>query len=112
MKTIKTIALVSGLFAISAGLGYAATAAENWENSCAKCHSADGSGGTKVGKRLKLKDYSDAKVQAALKDEDMVKAITDGVKDDAGKEKMKGFKDELSAPEVKDLVAFIRKLQK
>jgi len=112
MKTIKTIALISGLFSISAGLGYAATAAENWENSCAKCHSADGSGGTKVGKRLKLKDYSDAKVQAALKDEDMVKAITDGVKDDAGKEKMKGFKDELSAPEIKDLVAFIRKLQK
>jgi len=112
MKTIKTLALVSGLFSISAGLGYAATAAENWENSCAKCHSADGSGGTKVGKRLKLKDYSDAKVQAALKDEDMVKAITDGVKDDAGKEKMKGFKDELSAPEIKDLVAFIRKLQK
>ena len=112
MKTIKTIALVSGLFAISAGLGYAATAAENWENSCAKCHSADGSGSTKVGKRLKLKDYTDAKVQAALKDEDMVKAITDGVKDDAGKEKMKGFKDELSAPEIKDLVAFIRKLQK
>ena len=112
MKTIKTLALVSGLFSISAGLGYAATAAENWENSCAKCHSADGSGSTKVGKRLKLKDYSDAKVQAALKDEDMVKAITDGVKDDAGKEKMKGFKDELSAPEIKDLVAFIRKLQK
>jgi len=112
MKTINTIALVSGLFSISAGLGYAATAAENWENSCAKCHAPDGSGSTKVGKRLKLKDYSDAKVQAALKDEDMIKAITDGVKDDAGKEKMKGFKDELSAPEVKDLVAFIRKLQK
>ena len=112
MKTIKTIALVSGLFSISAGLGFAATAAENWENSCAKCHSADGSGSTKIGKKLKLKDYTDAKVQAALKDEDMIKAITDGVKDDAGKEKMKGFKDELSAPEVKDLVAFIRKLQK
>ena len=46
-----------------------------------------------------------------MKDEEMVKAINDGVTD-AGKEKMKGFKDELSAPEVKDLVAFIRKLQK
>jgi cytochrome c553 len=111
MKTIKTIALVSGLFSISAGLGFAATAAENWENSCAKCHSADGSGSTKIGKKLKLKDYTDAKVQAALKDEDMVKAINDGVTDE-GKEKMKGFKGELSAQEVKDLVAFIRKMQK
>ena len=111
MKTIQTIALVSGIFSLSAGLGYAATAAENWENSCAKCHAADGSGSTKIGKKLKLKDYSDAKVQAALKDEEMVKAINDGVTD-AGKEKMKGFKGELSDPEVKDLVAFIRKLQK
>ena len=111
MKTIQTIALVSGIFSLSAGLGYAATAAENWENSCAKCHAADGSGSTKIGKKLKLKDYSDAKVQAALKDEDMVKAINDGVTD-AGKEKMKGFKGELSDPEVKDLVAYIRKLQK
>ena len=111
MKTIKTIALVSGIFSLSAGLGYAATAAENWENSCAKCHAADGSGTTKIGKKFKLKDYSDAKVQAALKDEDIAKAINDGVTD-AGKEKMKGFKGELSDPEVKDLVAYIRKLQK
>jgi mono/diheme cytochrome c family protein len=111
MKTIKTIALVSGIFSLSAGLGYAATAAENWENSCAKCHAADGSGSTKMGKKLKLKDYTDAKVQAALKDEDIAKAINDGVTD-AGKEKMKGFKGELSDPEVKDLVAYIRKLQK
>ncbi|HTZ19293.1 MAG TPA: cytochrome c [Opitutaceae bacterium] len=111
MKTIQTIALVSGLFSLSAGLGYAATAAENWENSCAKCHAPDGTGSTKIGKKLKLKDYTDAKVQAALKDEDMVKAINDGVTD-AGKEKMKGFKGELSAPEVQDLVAFIRKMKK
>ena len=46
-----------------------------------------------------------------MKDEDMVKAINDGVTDE-GKEKMKGFKGELSAQEVKDLVAFIRKMQK
>ena len=111
MKTIKTIALISGLFSISAGLGYAATAAENWENSCAKCHAPDGTGSTKVGKRLKLKDYSDAKVQAALKDEDIVKAITDGVKDKTGKEKMKAFSTELSPAEVTDLVAYIRKFK-
>ena len=110
MKTIKTLALLSGLFSISAGLGYAATAAENWENSCAKCHSADGSGSSKIGKKLKLKDYTDAAVQAALKDEDMIKSIKNGVMDDAGKEKMKAFKDELSDAEITDLVAYIRKM--
>ena len=112
MKNIKTLALVSVLFPLTAGLGLAAPAADNWDNSCAKCHAPDGSGSTKVGKKLKLKDYTDAKVQAALKDEDIVKAITDGVKDDAGKDKMKGFKGDLTDPEVADLVAYIRKLKK
>jgi cytochrome c6 len=110
MKIVKTFAIVS-LLPLAAGIGYAATAAENWENSCAKCHGADGTGSTKIGKKLKLKDYTDAKVQADLKDEDMVKAITNGVSE-GGKEKMKTFKGDLSDPEIKDLVAYIRKMKK
>jgi mono/diheme cytochrome c family protein len=96
---------------LGAALGYAAPAAENWENSCAKCHGADGKGQTKIGKKLQVKDYTDAKVQAELKDEEMIKATTEGLKDSAGKEKMKAFKDELSADEIKDLVAYIRKFK-
>ncbi len=92
-------------------LGLAAPATENWENNCTKCHGDDGKGQTKVGKKLQLKDYSDAKVQAEMKDEDMIKAITDGINDKAGKEKMKAFKDTLSADEIKDLVAYIRKFK-
>ena len=109
MKTsIKIIAL--GLaFAGAAALSHAATASENWENLCAKCHGADGKGQTKVGKKLNIKDYTDAKVQAALKDEEMTKAITDGVTEN-GKEKMKAFKDLIPA-EVTDLVAYVRKFK-
>ena len=105
-NTTKLIALGAG-FVLAAALSQAAPAAENWENLCAKCHGADGKGQTKVGKKLNLKDYTDAKVQAAMKDEDMVKATTDGVSD-GGKEKMKAFKDDLSAAEIKDLVAYVR----
>ncbi|MEL0642594.1 hypothetical protein V6260_18615, partial [Pseudoalteromonas aliena] len=50
---------------------------------------------TKVGKKLKLKDYTDAAVQAAMTDEEIIKVTTEGVVVD-GKEKMMGFKDELS----------------
>ncbi|HEX2855323.1 MAG TPA: cytochrome c [Opitutaceae bacterium] len=89
----------------------AAPAAENWENHCAKCHGADGKGQTKVGRKLSVKDYTDAKVQAEMKDEEMIKATADGVLDKAGKEKMKAYKDELSADEIKDLVAYIRKFK-
>jgi cytochrome c6 len=91
--------------------GIAAPVAENWENHCAKCHGADGKGQTKVGRKLNVKDYTDAKVQAELKDEDMIKATADGVFDKAGKEKMKAYKDELSADEIKELVAYIRKFK-
>ena len=110
MKHHNKIKLTGGLFLIAAALSYAAPAAENWENNCTKCHGADGKGQTKVGKKLSLKDYTDAKVQADLKDDEMTKAIAEGIKD-GGKEKMKAFKDEISADEIKDLVAFIRKFK-
>ena len=111
MKTTTKIALVALALGFTAGGAFAATAAENWENSCASCHGADGKGQTKQGKKLKIRDYTDAKVQAELKDEEMVKAILEGVKGDNGKDRMKGFSDELSEQEAKDLVAYIRTLK-
>jgi len=104
--TTATLALLLG-----AALGFAAPASENWENHCTKCHGADGKGQTKVGKKLQLKDYTDAKVQAEMKDEEIVNVITQGVTDKAGKEKMKAYKDELSADEIKDLLAYVRKFK-
>ena len=86
----------------------AAPTAENWENHCAKCHGADGKGQTKAGRKLSVRDYTDAKVQTEMTDEDIVKVTTDGAVDKNGKEKMKAYKDELSAEEIKDFIAFIR----
>ena len=109
MKTTTKILAISLAFAGAAALSQAATASENWENLCAKCHGADGKGQTKVGKKLQIKDYTDAKVQAEMKDADMAKAISEGVTEN-GKEKMKAFKD-LTPAEVTDLVAFVRKFK-
>lgn len=111
MKPTTKLLLSALAFAASAALAAAAPAAENWENHCAKCHGADGKGQTKVGKKLQAKDYTDAKVQAEMKDADMIKATVEGVFDKAGKERMKAYKDELSADEVKALVAYIRKFK-
>ena len=110
MKTTTKLALASLALAFAAGTGYAASASDNWENECASCHGPDGKGQTKQGKKLKVKDYTDAKVQADMKDEEMLKAIVEGVKDN-GKERMKSFKETFSADEAKDLVAFVRKLK-
>ena len=100
-----------GFCFLTAGVaGYAAPAAENWENHCAKCHGADGKGDTKIGKKLKLKDYTDAAVQAKMTDADVAKAIAEGVTE-GGKERMKSFKDVLSKEEADALAAYVRKFK-
>lgn len=99
------VCLLSG-----AVIGRAAPVAENWETHCTKCHGDDGKGQTKAGKKLSVKDYTDAAVQAKMKDDEMTKAITDGVSE-GGKEKMKAYKEELSAAEIKELVAYVRKFK-
>jgi cytochrome c553 len=111
MKPSVKIIASSILFLGAVAISQAAPVAENWENLCQKCHGADGKGQTKSGKKLQLRDYTDAKVQAELKDDEMAKAIADGVTDKAGKEKMKAYKDELSEPEITELVAYIRKFK-
>jgi cytochrome c6 len=111
MKTEMKHIFAGALIAAGAAIALAAPAAENWENHCAKCHGADGKGQTKAGKKLNVKDYTDAKVQAEMKDDDMIKATADGVFDKAGKERMKAYKEELSAAEIKELVAYIRKFK-
>lgn len=108
---IQVTLVLAGLaaFALPAS---SAPVAENWENHCTKCHGDDGKGQTKAGKKLDVKDYTDPKVQAEMKDEAMIKATADGVFDKAGKERMKAYKDELSADEIKELVAYVRKFKK
>jgi len=88
----------------------AADAKVTYEKDCAKCHGKDGTGKTKMGEKLGVKDYTDAKVQDAIKDEDMIKVIKEGKKD-GDTTKMKAFSD-LSDDEVKALVAYIRAFKK
>ena len=99
------------LMALGALSAYAADAKAIWDKDCAKCHGPDGKGDTKMGKKLEVKDYSDAKVQSSMKDEDMVKAIKEGVKS-GDTTKMKGFGDTLSDDDVKALVGYIRSFKK
>ena len=88
----------------------AADVKENWEKSCAKCHGPDGKGDTKMGKKLEVKDFTDAKVQADMKDDAMLKAIKEGVKD-GEKTRMKAVEG-LSDEEMKALVTFVRAFKK
>jgi cytochrome c553 len=109
MKKILLLATMFGLAATLSTKG--AEAKENWDNLCVKCHGAEGKGDTKMGQKLGCKDFTDAKVQADLKDDAATKAIKAGLKSPEDKTLMKPF-DTLTDDEVKALVAYVRGLKK
>ena len=110
----KTI-LISSALALGLSLGALTAQAEGdidgaalWEQHCAKCHASDGSGNTKIGKKMKIEDYTDPAVQASFTDEEAVKITLEGFTDENGKEKMKPFGEKLSEDEAKAVVEHIR----
>ncbi|MBI4327982.1 MAG: cytochrome c [Chloroflexi bacterium] len=107
----KTFVLIVAVMMAAVASARAADAKANWEKQCVKCHGADGKGETKMGKKLEVKDYTDAKVQAAMKDEEMTQAIKEGKKDKEGKTRMKPAEN-LTDDEIKALVAHVRSLKK
>lgn len=106
----KMIAVLSALVIGTSSL-YADEIQAVYEKSCAACHGKDGKGDTAVGKKLKLKDWTDAKVQEAETDEQIFKAIKEGVKKD-DKVRMKAFGDKLTDEQIKALVAYMRAFKK
>jgi cytochrome c6 len=103
--------LVFAAIIATAGVASAADVTANWNQNCASCHGKDGSGSTMMGKKLGVKDYRDAKVQAAFSDAEAARAIKEGVKTN-GKETMKPFGSKLSDADIKALVAYVRSLKK
>jgi cytochrome c553 len=102
---------MAGLLAVSISAVQAADAKANWEGKCAGCHGKTGKGDTKIGQKMGARDYSDPKIQASVKDEQIFKAIKEGLKKD-GKEIMKPLADKLTDDEIKALVTYLRGLKK
>jgi cytochrome c553 len=109
---MKKLLLAAVLFAFGSALtAFAADAKTVWEEQCAKCHGPDGKGDTKMGKKLSIKDFTDAKVQAAFTDEAAFKAVKEGVKNAEGVSRMKAIEG-LSDDEIKAAVAQVRSFKK
>ena len=107
----KLIALTALLSVVAVASASAADGKEIYEKDCAKCHGTDGKGQTKMGQKLGAKDYTDAKVQDALKDEAAIKATKDGFKDKDGKTLMKPAEG-LSDDDIKAVVKYMRSFKK
>ena len=109
MKKTHGISLL--LFLGAALAAYAADAQANWEEHCTSCHGSDGKGQTKMGKKLKIRDLTDVKVQAEFSDEQAFKAIKEGVVDQNGKTRMKAI-EAISDEAMKALIPIIRDFKK
>jgi cytochrome c553 len=109
---MKNSYILLAVLALAAGTSsvLAADAGELWTKNCTKCHGNDGVGETKMGKKLEIKDLTDAKYQASFTDEQAFKAIKEGIKD-GDKTKMKAAEG-LSDDEIKALVAKTRSFKK
>lgn len=106
-RLLITCAIVGALALVTAK---AEEAKVLYKNQCAKCHGDDGKGDTKMGKKSGVKDYTDPKVQEAMKDDKAFKSLKEGMKD-GDKTLMKPF-DTLSDDDIKALVKFMRTFKK
>ncbi len=108
MKKVKILALILVSTSVSS---FAADAASNWKEQCAKCHGDDGKGETKMGRKLSIGDLTEAKIQEKFTDDQAFKAIKLGLTDSSGKTTMKAIEN-ISDEEMKALIPFVRGLKK
>jgi len=113
MKTsLATLAVILSLMLATASRAEVFSARQSWDELCAKCHGANGEGKTKIGIKMRIKDYTAAKVQAEFTDVGLLKDLLLGVSGDKEAERMPAYKDKMTVAEAKELVALIRSFKK
>lgn len=106
-KTV--IGIFLGFLLISPNLVSAVEVQEVYQQNCLKCHGADGKGQTTIGKKFKIKDWTDPGWKSQTSDAKIKENIENGVKDQAGKELMRAYKGKLSPEEINELLQYIQK---
>jgi mono/diheme cytochrome c family protein len=101
-RTVSIILLTSVL----AGPAFSqATGADTYKAKCAMCHGADGLAATPMAKSMKVLSFK-APAMVKVPDAQFIASTTNG------KGKMPAYKGKLSDGQIKDVVSFIRTLQK
>lgn len=77
------------------------------EKNCVKCHAADGTGHTELGKKNHAPNFNRRRWQERHSDEEIKKAIIEGVKEE-GKVLMPSFRSKLNDEQIEALVAYVR----
>jgi cytochrome c6 len=103
MKLGTGITLVALMAATTMTTAFAqGTGADNYKAKCAMCHGADGLASGPAGKSLKVPAFTTSKMSEA----DMIAETK------TGKGKMPAFAGKLTDAQIKDVVAYVKTLQK
>jgi mono/diheme cytochrome c family protein len=97
--------IVGVIAAFASTAAFAQSGADTYKAKCASCHAADGSGSTPAGKAMKALPFNSPDLIKAS-DADLIAATKNG------KGKMPAYNGKLTDPQIKDVVAYIRTLQK
>lgn len=100
MRLILTLTLLA-----SGSSLFAAEPATEFKQRCSQCHGADAKGNTTIGKSLKIPDLTGPQV-AKVSDNELVQVISEG------RGSMPSFKGVLDQSSIKQIVGYIRSLQK
>ncbi len=121
MKTIVISKFSAAMFAaalfLAAGMvgsASAETAADNYSLYCVQCHGTAGTGKGINAPYLAVapRNHSDAKAMGELSDANVALAITEGGSAVGKSTQMPAWKHNLTAAEIKDIVAHLRKMCK
>ena len=103
-RQIRTWSL--SLLAVALALpGFAQSGSDTFSSKCAMCHGPDGLATTSMAKMMKVPSFKDPDLMKAS-DSDLFDATKNG------KAKMPAYNGKLTDAQIKDVVAYIRTLQK
>jgi mono/diheme cytochrome c family protein len=105
MKTIRTAVLLTLAASIAAPVFAQSAGADTYKSKCAMCHGPDGTAATPMGKMMKIPSFKDPSV-VQQSDAALIATTKDG------KGKMPAYNGKLTDAQLKDVVSFIRTLQK
>jgi len=104
-KTIRNAAFLMLAFSFAGSAFAQVPGADTFKAKCAMCHGADGLATTPTAKNFKVVSFKDPS-QVKLTDAELTASTTNG------KGKMPAYKDKLTDAQIKDVIGYIRTLQK
>ena len=105
VKLAFTGIVVAVLATLPSSLALGQAGADTYKTKCQMCHAADGSGSSPAGKSMGAIPFNSPQLIKAS-DADLIAATKNG------KGKMPAYSGKLTDPQIKDVVAYIRTLQK